>query len=154
MDNLKDGSKNTKIRRTSPKNRRSTPIDERKKIDLVEYSALRSKNFTAHHFKEYRIKRGLLIRNMRLRRGIPQTALGAPSQIRLYESGKAAQIGTQEILARLVPCPREMLKLWQIDLEHLPVACVACRKDCTYKGLNEESMLAEYMADITNLEFD
>lgn len=150
-ENDPDGTKN---RRTSPKKRRSSLKGERKKVELLKYAALRSRAYTAHRFKEFRLKRGVLIRDMRMVRELPQAALGAPSQIRLYESGKAAQIGTHEILARLVPCPREMLKLWKNDLEHIPVACVACRKDCPYMGLNDEMMLAEYMEEISDLNLD
>lgn len=148
-DKQEKDSDSTNIERASPKTRRLGEGEVKEKIGLLDFCAIRSRKYTAHHFKEYRKKRGMLIRAMRQRRRMPQAALGAPSQIRLYESGKAAQIGTQEILARLVPCPREILKLLQNELEHLPVACVECRANCKYKGLDEKAMIATFCEDIT-----
>lgn len=141
MNKIKQSSQSTNLRRSPPNWKRPPPKIQRPLISC--------KKFTAHQFKEYRKKRGFLIREMRIRRGLSQSYLGSPSQIRLYEQGRAVQIGTMEILARIVPCPREMMKLWKNALQNLPVACVECRKVCRFKGQNEGDMMQTIMHDIT-----
>lgn len=144
MSNDEGRAKSTNSGRSAPRIERSAPNSGR--------SPLASPKFTAHRFREYRKGRGLLVQEMRKKRGLVQGDLGAPSQVRRYESGGVAQIATMELLARLVPCPREMMKFWKNALKHLPVSCVECRKSCRYKGLDEKAIAAVFMEDITDLE--
>jgi DNA-binding transcriptional regulator YiaG len=150
-DNSKGGGKSTNSRRSSPKNERSAPDSWRSdvKVEIRERSPLACAKYTSHRFKDYRRVRGALIRQMREKRGLSQSDLGAPSQVRLYESGEATQIGTLEILARIVPCPREMIKYMMAILDNLPVACTSCRAACEHMGKNEKTLLDSLTNEIT-----
>lgn len=140
-DNKRGAGRSTKSERSAPQIERPALKSER--------SALGSSKFTAHRFRAYRKARGRLVREMRKKRGMYQGDLGAPSQIRRYECGHVAEVATMEILARLVPCPREVLKLLRAMLNNLPVACRACRAKCSYKGMDEIRMIESYCHDIT-----
>lgn len=151
-DNRKGSSKSTNSRRSSPKSERSAPDSWRSdaNVEIREgRSPLACAKYTAHRFKDFRRVRGALIRQMREKRGLSQADLGAPSQVRLYESGEATQIGTLEILARIVPCPREMIKYMMAILDNLPVACTGCRGQCEHKGKNERTLLDTLTNEIT-----
>lgn len=91
---------------------------------------------------------------MRERRGLGQSDIGAPSQIRRFENGEATQIGMMEILARLVLCPREALQLFKICLHNLPIACVKCRASCAYKSMDGDIMAEKMLGDITIHDFE
>ena len=139
-DNKRVGGKSTYSGRSAPKIERSALKSGR--------SPLAAPKFTAHRFRQYRRERGRLIREMRKKRGLYQGDLGSPSQIRRFEAGMVAQIATMEILARLVPCPREVLKLMRALLSNLPVACVDCRAKCELKRMDESAMITAYCRDI------
>lgn len=140
-DNKRKARKSTNSGRSAPRIERPAPNSGR--------SPLATPKFTAHRFKVYRRQRGRLVREMRKKRGLYQGDLGAPSQIRRFEAGMVAQVATMEILARLVPCPREVLKLLRALLSNLPVACVDCRAKCELKRMDESGMIAAYCRDIT-----
>lgn len=94
------------------------------------------------------------MRRMREKRGLSQKELGAMSQVRRFENGEIAQIELMELLARLVPCPRELLHFVKIVLVNLPVACVKCRETCAYKGVDAEALSKQHLGDITLHNFD
>jgi len=144
MDNSKGKPKNTKSRPSAPDIERCALESER--------SPLAARKFTAHRFKLFRRERGELVRQMRTSRQLTQGDLGAPSQVRLYEKGEVAQVATMELLARLVPCPRELLKFFKVVLKHIPVACIKCRKVCNYHGKDEAVLMEELLGDITDLD--
>ena len=140
-DNKRKARKSTNSGRSAPRIERPAPNSGR--------SPLATPKFTAHRFKVYRRQRGRLVREMRKKRGLYQGDLGAPSQIRRFEAGHVAQVATMEILARLVPCPREVLKLLRALLSNLPVTCVDCRAACPYKGMTERELIDAHCHDVT-----
>ena len=108
------------------------------------------RGFTAHQFREYRLRRGAIIRSMREKRKFAQDDLGLSRRtVQRIESGEASQVSMMHLLARLVPCPRELLKILRAVLESLPVACKGCRAVCRYKGTDEKKLIAAYCHDVT-----
>lgn len=106
--------------------------------------------YTAHQFKKYRKRRGMLVREMREKRDLSQEQMGiAGRTIRRLESGQTAQVSMMHLLARLVPCPRELAKFVRNILESLPVACVKCRHQCYYQGLDNERLISHYCNEVT-----
>ncbi len=143
MGNSKVGVKSTNIGRSSPSVGCQPPKIERSEEDQVLKKCL------DHKFKKYRIVLGRLLKDMRKKRGLPQAALGAPSQIRRLERGEVAQICIMEILSWLVPCGREMLKILRNMVEHLPIQCSNCRRNCEYRDQDQHHLIKEYFDELT-----
>ena len=148
-----------KKRQTSIKSA-SADISDRKQDKVVRSSDKTDpcfpENFTAHKFKRYRKVRGALVKSMREKRKLSQEQMGISARtIRRLESGQTAQVSMMDLLARLVPCPRELAKFLRNILEALPVACVKCRAVCSYQGLDNPKLIYKYCEDVTMLpEFD
>lgn len=143
MDNNKVRYKNTNIGRPSPSSGCLSPNIERSDQEQILKKCLDRK------FKKYRIVLGHLLKDMRKKRGLSQAALGAPSQIRRLERGEVAQICIMEILSWLVPCGREMLKILRNMVEHIPIQCSNCRRNCKYKGQDQHQLIKEYFDELT-----
>jgi len=112
--------------------------------------AISEKSLSANQFAAYRKRRGALIRGMREKRKIAREQIGLPVRtVGRFESGELKQILIMNMLLRMVPCPREMLKLFRNMVESLPVTCTKCRAQCKYRGLKDSDLAKAYCDDIT-----
>jgi hypothetical protein len=113
-------------------------------------TAISEKSLSANQFAGYRKRRGAIIRGMREKRKISQEQIGLPARtVGRFENGELKQILIMDLLLRIAPCPREMLKLFRNMIESLPITCIKCRAQCKYRGLQDSDLSKAFCGDIT-----
>jgi len=152
MANYEQGKVKTMNR--NEKNTRSDKIvgvsDKTVRSSAKNADAISEKSLSANQFAGYRKRRGALIKEMREKRKIAQEQIGLSARtVGRLESGELKQIFIMSLLLRMVPCPREMLKLFRNMIESLPVTCTKCRAQCKYRGLKDSNLAKAYCDDIT-----
>lgn len=133
LNNRKDDNKSKDFRRSG------------EIVSTPKRSPLASKKYVAHRFADYRLQRGRLFRQMREKRGLTQNALGSSA----IETGKALQVGTMELFARMRPCPREMCQFGAVTLAHIPIRCTKCRQVCKYRDTGSEQLHDVVVGDVS-----